>query len=62
MTEEHILEYGILEEENNSLLVAEGYSWRGFADELQDLHYLKGARFINQLKQITYYGEFRPVG
>ena len=61
MTEEHILEYGILEEENNSLLVAEGYSWRGFADELQELHYLKGASFINQLKLIIYYGEFHPV-
>ena len=61
MTEEHILEYGILEEENDSLLVAEGYSWRGFADELQELHYLQGARFINQLKLIIYYGEFHPV-
>lgn len=61
MTEEHILEYEILEEENDSMLVAEGYSWRGFADELQELHYLKGARFINQLKLIIYYGEFHPV-
>ena len=47
---DHFLEYGILEEENNSLLVAEGYSWRGFADELQELHYLKGASFINQVE------------
>ena len=61
MTEEHILEYEIIEEENGSLLVAEGYSWRGFADELQELHYVKGARFINQLKLIVYYGEFHPV-
>ena len=61
MTEEHILEYEILEEENDSMLVAEGYSWRGFADELQELHYLKGASFINQLKLIIYYGEFHPV-
>ena len=61
MTEEHILGYEILEEENDSMLVAEGYSWRGFADELQELHYLKGARFINQLKLITYCGEFHPV-
>ena len=61
MTEEHILEYEIIEEENDSLLVAEGYSWRGFADELQELHYLKGSRFINQLKLIVYYGEFHPV-
>ena len=56
MTEEHIIEYEILEEENNLMLVAEGYSWRGFADELQELHYLKGASFINQLKLIIYYG------
>ena len=31
------------------------------ADELQELHFLKGARFINQLKLIIYYGEFHPV-
>ena len=61
MTEEHILGYEILEEENNLMLAAEGYSWRGFAEELQELHYLKGVRFINQLKQIIYYGEFHPV-
>ena len=61
MTEEHILDYERIEEENGSLLVAEGYSWRGFADELQELHYVKGARFINQLKLIVYYGEFHPV-
>ncbi len=36
-------------------------SWRGMADELQELHFLKGAQFINQLKQIIYYGEFHPV-
>ena len=36
-------------------------SWRGMADELQELHYLKGARFINQLKLIIYYGKFHLV-
>ena len=36
-------------------------AWRGMADELQDLHKLKGSQFINQLKQIVYYGEFHPV-
>ena len=36
-------------------------SWRGMADELQELHYLKGAQFINQLKLIIYHGEFSPV-
>ena len=48
-------------EEDGSVLMAAETSWRGMADELQELHYLKGAQFINQLKQIIYYGEFRPV-
>ena len=29
--------------------------------ELQELHYLKGAQFINQLKRIVSEGEFHPV-
>ena len=48
-------------EEDGSMLVAEETSWRGFADELQELHYLKGVQFINQLKLIIYSGEFRLV-
>ena len=48
------------EDECSALIVAES-SWRGMADELQELHYLKGAQFINQLKLIVYYGEFHPV-
>ena len=48
-------------EEDGSLLLAEETPWRGFADELQDLHYLKGAQFINQLKLIVNSGEFRPI-
>ena len=48
-------------EENGSGLLAAETSWRGMADELQELHYLKGAQFINQLKLIIYYGEFHPV-
>ena len=35
--------------------------WRGIAVELEELHYLKGASFIKQLKQIVYYGEFHLV-
>lgn len=35
--------------------------WRNMAVELQELHYLKGARFVNQLKLIVCYGEFHPV-
>ena len=48
-------------EEDGSVLIAAETSWRGMADELQELHFLKGARFINQLKLIIYYGEFHPV-
>ena len=59
--DEHIVEYERFFEEDGSLLIAAECSWRGMADELQELHYLKGARFINQLKLIVYYGEFLPV-
>ena len=48
-------------EEDVSVLIASESSWRGFADELQELHYLKGVQFINQLKLIVNSGEFRPV-
>ncbi len=58
--EDRIFEIEPLEEEGSVLMVAES-SWRGMADELEDLHFLKGAQFINQLKQIIYYGEFHSV-
>ena len=58
--EDHIFEFEPFEEDGSGLLAAET-SWRGMADELQELHYLKGARFINQLKLIIYYGDFHPV-
>ena len=58
--EDEIFEFEPFEEDGSGLLVAET-SWRGMADELQELHYLKGARFINQLKLIINYGEFHPV-
>ena len=48
-------------EEDGSVLMAAETSWRGMAVELQELHYLKGARFVNQLKLIIYYGEFHLV-
>ena len=48
-------------EEDGSVLIAAESSWRGMADELQELHYLKGAQFIRQLKLIIYYGEFHLV-
>ena len=58
--EDHILEREPLEEDGSVLMAAESL-WRGMADELQELHCLKGARFINQLKLIIYYGDFRLV-
>ena len=58
--ENKILEFEPFEEDGSVLMVAET-SWRGMADELQELHYLKGAKFINQLKLIIYYGEFHLV-
>ena len=58
--EDKILEFEPFEEDGSLLMAAET-SWRGMADELQELHYLKGARFINQLKLIIHYGEFHLV-
>ena len=58
--EDKIEEFEPFEEDGSVLLAAES-SWRGMADELQELHYLKGAQFINQLKLIIFYGEFHPV-
>ena len=58
--EDEIFEFEPFEEDGSVLLAAET-SWRGMADELQELHNLKGAHFIKQLKLIIYYGEFRPV-
>ncbi len=58
--EDNIFEFEPLEEDESVWMAAET-PWRGFADELQELHYLKGARFINQLKIIVNSGEFRLV-
>ncbi len=58
--EDNILEFKPFEDDGFVLIAAES-SWRGMADELQELHNLKGAQFINQLKQIVYYGDFHPV-
>lgn len=57
--EDIILEFETSEE--YSALIAAESSWRGMADELEELHYLKGASFIKQLKLIIYYGKFDPV-
>ena len=46
--EDNIFEFEPFEEDGSLLLAAET-SWRGMADELQELHYLKGAQFIKQL-------------
>ena len=58
--EDSILEFESFEEDGSVWIAAEN-PWRGFADELQELHYLKGVRFINQLKLIVNSGEFRPI-
>ena len=57
----HIIYFEAFDEEDGSVLMAAESPWRGFAVELQDLHYLKGASFINQLKLIINSGEFFPV-
>ena len=53
--------YTYYDNTDDDLLFAAEISWRGIAIELQELHYLHGARFVNQLKLITYYGDFHPV-
>ena len=61
MIEEPLYEYDFIGEEDGLTLKVEDSPWRGIAVELEELHYLKGARFVKQLKLITYYGEFHPV-
>ena len=56
-----IIEYELLGEDDPSLLIAMEPLWRGMADELQELHYLKGVKFVNQLKLIVYNGKFQAV-
>jgi hypothetical protein len=58
--EDSIFEFEPFEEEG-SVWMAEEPIWRGMADELQELHFLKGAQFIKQLKLIINSGEFRPI-
>ena len=61
MTEEPLYEYDFIGEGDGLTLKVEDSPWRGIAVELEELHYLKGARFVKQLKLITYNGEFHPV-
>ena len=44
--ENEIFEFEPFEKDGSELMAAET-SWRGMAEELQELHYLKGASFIN---------------
>ena len=60
ITDNNIFKYEPFEEDGYVLMVAES-AWGGMAEELQELYNLKGAQFINQLKQIVYYGDFHPV-
>ena len=61
MIEEPLYEYDYIGEEEDLTFKVESVPWRGIAVELEELHYLQGARFVRQLKLITYYGEFHPI-
>ncbi|SNU03388.1 hypothetical protein SAMN06298211_10226 [Prevotellaceae bacterium MN60] len=61
ITEDIIEEYDILDNEDSLEWLAAESLWRGFTDELQELHYLKGAKFINQLRLIVHEGDFQPI-
>ena len=61
MIEEPLYEYDFIGEGDGLTLKVEDSPWRGIAVELEELHYLKGARFVKQLKLITYNGEFHPL-
>ena len=61
MTEEHLIEDEIFEDELDQVwLVAEALS-RDIAEQLADLHSLKGAGFICMLKEITQNSAFTPL-
>ena len=51
----------IFGDDDKTSWMVEEPQWRGIAVELEELHYLKSASFIKQLKQIVCYGEFHPV-
>ena len=61
MIEDPLYEYDFIGEGDDLTLEVEESPWRGLAAELKELHYLHGARFVKQLKLITYYGDFHPV-
>lgn len=61
MIEEQLYEYDFIGEGDGLTFKVEEMPWRGLAAELKELHYLNGARFVRQLKLITYYGDFHPV-
>ena len=54
-----IIEYEWLGEEDGSVMMAAEDSWRGLAVELNELHFVKGAAFVEQLRNIVYWGGFR---
>ena len=61
MMEERIFTLDIFEDYDDSAWLVEESLWRGITVELKELHNLKGASFIQKLKEIVYYGEFHPV-
>ena len=56
-----IIGYEWLGEEDGSVMMAAEDSWRGLAVELNELHFVKGAAFVEQLRNIVYWGGFRLV-
>ena len=56
-----IIGYEWLSEEHGSVMMAAEDSWRGLAVELNELHFVKGAAFVEQLRNIVYWGGFRLV-
>ena len=61
MVEDIALEDEILGEEDELVLIVAEPPSRDIAEELADLHTLKGAGFISMLKQITQHREFCPL-
>ena len=56
-----IIEYVLLDEEDGSVMMAADNPWKGMAEELKELLFVKGADFVDQLRHIVFWGGFRLV-
>lgn len=56
-----IIEYELLDEEDGSVMMAADNPWKGMAEELKELLFVKGADFVDQLRHIVFWGGFRLV-